>query len=82
MKKFMTGPFWSKIFWFFSSQTTGNFEKLNQLKPVFVEPKKSELFQQTLANFGSAVNGVERRKGAAFFGVCRGKVWFLHTNFN
>lgn len=54
-------------------QTSGILERLESIKPVFIESKNRLEFAASLHQFRTEVDRPDSR-GAVFFGVCRGKV--------
>lgn len=52
---------------------SGLWEKLGQLKPIFIEPKLKSELQQVSEEYYKAIE-TGRGKGAVFIGVCRGKI--------
>jgi len=52
-------------------QQTGIWARIEQQKPIFVEPKTKAEFSTAMENFYDRVNAGD---GAVFAAVCRGKV--------
>lgn len=56
-----------------SWQSNGLWSQIARLKPIFVEPRGKDAFNQTMQDYYSAVSD-PNLKGAIFLAVCRGKV--------
>uniref|UniRef100_A0A3P8NIU7 Regulator of telomere elongation helicase 1 n=1 Tax=Astatotilapia calliptera TaxID=8154 RepID=A0A3P8NIU7_ASTCA len=54
-------------------RATGHANRIEKLKPMFVEPTEKGTFNEVIDGYYTKVND-PRSKGGAFFGVCRGKV--------
>ena len=63
-----------------SWQSKGIWSRIEQHKPVFVEPKGKADFTAAMDNYYSAIND-PTKKGAALVAVCRGKVAELFINY-
>uniref|UniRef100_A0AAX7TBD8 Regulator of telomere elongation helicase 1 n=1 Tax=Astatotilapia calliptera TaxID=8154 RepID=A0AAX7TBD8_ASTCA len=53
-------------------RATGHANRIEKLKPMFVEPTEKGTFNEVIDGYYTKVND-PRSKGGAFFGVCRGK---------
>uniref|UniRef100_A0A668SED3 Regulator of telomere elongation helicase 1 homolog n=1 Tax=Oreochromis aureus TaxID=47969 RepID=A0A668SED3_OREAU len=54
-------------------RANGHANRIEKLKPMFVEPTEKGTFNEVIDGYYTKVND-PRSKGGAFFGVCRGKV--------